>query len=142
MRTWEWQHSDEKGRVCVSCKDYKPYSEYHKYSKCKFGYNTVCKLCRLPKSKAQYNRQTGEYKLWHGAKTRAKRKGLDFNIDISDIIIPDNCPILKNKLLRPSLDRVDNSKGYVKSNIKVISYTANRIKNDLSLEEIKNLYQE
>ena len=40
----------------------------------------------------------------------------------------------------PSLDRLDNNKGYTKENISVISYKANRIKNDASFEEIEKLY--
>jgi hypothetical protein len=141
MRAWEWQHSDNLGRVCVSCKEYKLYSEYHKHSGCKFGYNTVCKLCRHPKSKAQYQTHSKEYKLWYTAKSRAKRKKLDFNIDIEDIQIPQVCPLLKVDIIRPSLDRIDNTKGYVKGNVRVVSYKANRIKNNLTIEEIKNLYE-
>lgn len=140
MKKWEWEVSDINGRVCTHCKEYKLYSEYHKHKQCSFGYNTVCKLCRLPKSKENYSKQTGAYKLWHSAKTRAKRKGLAFDISIEDIIIPESCPILKSKLIKPSLDRLDNSKGYVKGNIRVISFYANTVKNSLSIEEIKNLY--
>jgi hypothetical protein len=36
----------------------------------------------------------------------------------------------------PSLDRVDSSKGYTKDNIQVISWRANRIKNDSTPEEL------
>ncbi len=39
----------------------------------------------------------------------------------------------------PSLDRIDSSLGYVKGNVWVISWRANHIKTDASLEELKQL---
>lgn len=82
------------------------------------------------------------------AKDSAKRKGLAFNIDLSDIYIPDVCPVLGIPLKkvgrgaslsewygRPSLDRIDSSKGYVKGNVAVISLKANILKRDGTAEE-------
>jgi hypothetical protein len=87
----------------------------------------------------------GKY-LWYGARRRAKEKGLDFNIDIEDIIIPTCCPYLGHplKLVQSgqarfdsaTLDRIDSSKGYIKGNIQVISRRANMMKNDASAEEL------
>lgn len=85
------------------------------------------------------------------AKCRAKRLGQDFSITENDFDIPITCPILGVRLGRvfsskeergitPSLDRIDNSKGYIPGNIAVISYDANRYKSNLSLEQIQNLY--
>ena len=76
------------------------------------------------------------------AKDRASQKGLDFNIDISDILIPEYCPILNVKLERktvyaPSLDRINPNFGYVKGNVWVISRKANTMKNDASQEELE-----
>ena len=81
------------------------------------------------------------------AKARAKEKGWDFNLDESDIIIPEYCPILEIKLLpggvgkqtfnSPSLDRIDSTKGYVKGNVRVISLRANMMKNDANLKELE-----
>jgi hypothetical protein len=82
------------------------------------------------------------------AKQRARRNGLAFDIDETDIIIPEFCPILGIKLERvrgynrttsPSLDRIDNSKGYVKGNVVVVSYRANSIKQDATLDELKKV---
>ncbi|MHB8563307.1 MAG: hypothetical protein ACYDDA_05035 [Acidiferrobacteraceae bacterium] len=65
-----------------------------------------------------------------------------------DIIIPKTCPLLGIALERkpgvqagstPSLDRIDSSLGYVKGNVWVISWRANHIKTDASLEELKQL---
>jgi hypothetical protein len=86
------------------------------------------------------------------AKSRAKKKGLQFNIDITDIDVPIICPILGIPIIKeykkgtkggpspnsPSLDRIDNSKGYVKGNVRVISHKANTMKhNATSLELIR-----
>lgn len=83
------------------------------------------------------------------AKSRAKREGKEFNLDASDIIIPDLCPILLIPLRftggrqdsgTPALDRRDNKKGYIKGNVFVISHKANRLKADLSSEDICRLW--
>ena len=89
--------------------------------------------------------RTHESVMFYGAKSRAKVKGFDFDIELSDVVIPDVCPILQqpldlsktNRDWSPSLDRIDNSKGYVKGNVQVISYKANRIKSTITLEEIE-----
>jgi hypothetical protein len=71
---------------------------------------------------------------------------LDFDICVDDLKIPTHCPILgieltfgkgiKVRETAATLDRIDSSKGYVKGNVQIISYRANRIKNDASLEEL------
>ncbi len=82
------------------------------------------------------------------AKARCKTRGLEFNITLEDIKIPEFCPILGIKLERgvgeikdssPSLDRIDNSRGYVKGNVQIISMKANRIKTDATLEELEKV---
>lgn len=81
--------------------------------------------------------------LW-GAKYAAKRKGLEFNLTLEDIQIPEYCPYLSIKLDRenikgdnlPSIDRIDSSKGYIKGNIQIISYKANRMKNNATIDEL------
>jgi len=94
---------------------------------------------------------TREWQMWNGARTRAKEQGLPFDISPSDIVIPEFCPILGIKLDRdrqdktkqssPSLDKVIPELGYVKGNIEVISYRANRMKSDLTMEVINKLVE-
>jgi hypothetical protein len=93
--------------------------------------------------KAREERQP-EKEIIKRIKSRAKRCNLEFNLTVDDIIIPSYCPILGIELVRtkiapgdssPSLDRIDNTKGYVKGNIRIISNRANRLKGDGTSEE-------
>jgi hypothetical protein len=81
--------------------------------------------------------------LYRAAKRRAKNKSLEFSITLEYIVLTESCPILQIPLIvgddrihdsSPSLDRIDNSKGYVKGNVQVISNLANRMKNSASNE--------
>ena len=83
--------------------------------------------------------------MLNNSKQRAKVAGLKHTLTIDDIIIPDYCPVLgikletgdrKRKGNAPSIDRIDNSKGYTKENIMVISNKANMIKNDATIDEL------
>lgn len=80
------------------------------------------------------------------AKQSAKRKRLTFDLEWSDITIPTHCPLLGIPLdcaakphapNLPSLDRIDNTKGYTRGNVWVISWKANRHKGDLTLTELE-----
>lgn len=73
------------------------------------------------------------------ARYRAKKKGIEFNLELSDVVIPKVCPVLKIHLTAgsssggprgcsPSLDRIDNTKGYIKGNVQVMSHKANTMK--------------
>ena len=86
--------------------------------------------------------------LFYGAKGRAKKEGCAFNLDPEDIRIPEVCPILGIKLVRgngrvveasPSVDRIVPSLGYVKGNIQIISFKANTIKSNATLDEIEKV---
>ena len=84
--------------------------------------------------------------MWKAAKDRAEKRDLDFNIEESDIIIPKICPLLEIPIKfgtkedynnSPSLDRIDNTKGYIKGNVWVISKKANTMKNSATLNELQ-----
>ena len=73
------------------------------------------------------------------------RNDIPFDIDQSDIVFPDKCPVLGITMSRydgsfgssPSIDRVDPDKGYVKGNICVISSRANKLKSNGTIAEIR-----
>lgn len=101
------------------------------------------KECRVYNLKTKLDNP--EHFLLMSTKRRAKTRGLEFNIEEKDIIIPKICPALKIKLTpnkgkpkdsSPSIDRIDNTKGYIKGNIKIISYRANVLKRDATLKEL------
>lgn len=72
--------------------------------------------------------------MWWNARKRATKQNIPFNIDRSDVVVTELCPIFKTKLETkhplngPSLDRVVPELGYVKGNVVVISRAANTIK--------------
>ena len=108
------------------------------------------------KRKQKYNREhvkkykKNNYKkiMLYRTKSRAIKKGWDFDLIEDDITIPDFCPVLHTPLIidnedrysSPSIDRIDSSKGYTKDNIMIISWQANFIKNNMSKDQIKHLY--
>ena len=91
------------------------------------------------------------YKLYHNAKSRAKKKGIPFNITLEDITIPDTCPLLdipikcftgdKKSPHNPSLDQIVPGLGYTPDNIQVISSRANWLKADATCKELKMLVE-
>ncbi len=124
-------------RKCLKCNEIKPNSAFHKHSRCKGGYNSVCKSCRIPTSQKQYQTIAKERLLFDRAKSRAKRLNREFSIDLEDVVIPDICPVFGVPMESPSLDRIDSSKGYVKGNVRVISLRANTLKNDATIQELE-----
>lgn len=98
----------------------------------------------------KYRRNNPEQHLLNITKTRAKQRNLEFNLEVSDIHIPDICPVLKVKLNknagpladranRASVDRIDSSKGYIKGNVRIISWRANYVKGNSTLDELKKV---
>ena len=94
--------------------------------------------------------QANEYEMWKDARSRAKRHKIPFTIDPWDIIITENCPVLSIPLIRqsgkgapsdnsPTLDKIIPEKGYVKDNIVVVSYKANSMKRNATIEEVMML---
>jgi hypothetical protein len=87
-------------------------------------------------------------RMLNSARRRAREKGLDLNIDITDILIPEKCPLLDIPLQfnsvkcrdnSPTIDRIDCKLGYVKGNVQIISFKANTIKNNATVEELNLL---
>lgn len=104
---------------------------------------TLCKKCNCSRVKSQ----TPEWRMHQRAKQRCRKTGREFTIEVSDIVIPDTCPVLgitlnanagksgayKNS---PSLDRIDSTRGYTPDNIQVISQLANAMKHAASKEQL------
>ena len=93
-------------------------------------------------------RDSNYKELWFKrVKSRAEKNRIEFNLDISDFDIPKFCPALgieitindPNKMNSPSIDRINPLLGYVKGNVRVISYRANQIKSNSFVEEMEKV---
>ena len=121
------------------------------------GRSTRCMRCGNQAARnSQYihglagrDRQTREYKIWMSTRQGAKERGLEHTIRPHDIVIPEFCPVLGIKLREckgdgvgfkddlASLDRIDSSLGYVPGNVRIISWRANRLKSDNTVETLE-----
>ena len=136
--------------------------EYLKeYNKKYYLINKEKIIKQTTENKKRIAKEDPVYSLFVRAKERAKKRNILFDIDKEYLksIYPKNnrCPILnidfqlgflneikKNKDYAPSLDRIIPSKGYVKGNLVIVSFIANRVKNNVSvetLEKIVNFYK-
>lgn len=120
------------GLKCSVCEVTKPRSYFHKGKR-------ACKACRHTTAKAEWGKKSVEARLLGWAKSRAQKKGVEFSLKISDIVIPDICPILGTPMASPSLDRTDPKKGYVRGNVKVVSHRGNMLKSNATPEEAKKV---
>jgi predicted DNA binding CopG/RHH family protein len=86
-------------------------------------------------------------------KSRAAAKNIPFNLDVSDIVVPDVCPVLgieiftqpglgTNQPNSPSLDRMVPELGYVKGNVRVISNRANLLKSNAEIWELEAVLED
>lgn len=122
-------------------------------------YYLANKECLREKARAAYaadpERQRAATRRWakanpaqqmlSRARRRAKQKGLPFDIELSDVVIPATCPVLRIPITvgldkrdrgSPSLDRIIPALGYTKGNVQVISTRANAMKQDASPAEL------
>lgn len=102
-------------------------------------------LLRLQNNEDSYKKY-----IIRSAKRRALSQGIPFDIDYTDISIPEYCPLLGIKLNKhvgegklhddsPSLDKIIPELGYTKGNVWIISNKANRMKSNATIEELELL---
>jgi len=147
-------------KLCRKCRQEKKLTDFYKTNNTTDGRQYVCIVCmRSDNEKAFEAKRERAAKLdaidgglarylINMARKRAKEKGLEITIQPKDLDIPRVCPILLVPMERHtgkvsnnnySLDRLDSTKGYVPGNVRVISWRANYVKNNLSLEEAERL---
>lgn len=133
-------------KICTSCNTSKSISEYNRYTRSKNNKETIeseCRECALKRRKETFNTVRGFiFKMVATAKRSAKRRGnnvlrndnsSDISPDLFDIIVEcivkqnGRCALtgmplkfIMNLINTASLDRIDNSKGYVRGNIQII----------------------
>lgn len=138
-------------RECGKCKLMLPLTAYNKNPGHADGFNNVCRECAKNRWKETATDKRVLY-LLQRLRSKSKQISVPFNLEVSDIIVPDTCPVLGIPLSfgketnetgwrdnSPSVDRIVPSLGYVKGNIVVISYRANRIKNDATIDELEKV---
>lgn len=98
--------------------------------------------------KKELNRKNPLSIILQHAKARAKKKDIPFDLTIGDIVVPECCPVLGLRLAvnkghakedSMTIDRIVPELGYVKGNVAIISFKANTIKNNASIEEIEKV---
>ena len=150
---------DIGGKLCSHCNEVKPPAEFRIRNDTGKP-RSECKSCASIKEKLRYKKRSAEiseqyknkreddivWKILRGAKGTANKKGLEFNLEEVDIVIPEKCPLLLEPLTNiqgmgfvfenASIDRIDSTKGYIKGNIQIISRRANSMKNDATKEQL------
>lgn len=127
---------------CISCKQ-KYDAKYRKTDKIVQLYNSE----KYKRRKLKYKNENYIKVKLYTAKLTAKARNIEFLIDESDFkILPEYCPLLGIKLdyeygngrnlNGASIDRIDNTRGYIKDNVWIISLLANTMKNEATIEQL------
>lgn len=162
-------------KTCSKCNTSKEFSEFGKRSSNKDGLNYYCKSCCRGISQDYRNSNSDKtnmsatksrrnldwnVRLFRGTRSTAHARNLEHTITAEDILEiwqqqNGECYWLGVKLsedyiasrhpLSPSLDRLDNSKGYIKDNVVITSTFANLGRSNTTVEdfsEFLNLIQQ
>jgi hypothetical protein len=140
-------------KQCYKCKKSKNFYEFYLDNSSKDKLTSACKMCFL-KYKNIYRATKHGFltKALNSAKTRAKNKNINFNLDFEYLkdIATDTCPIFFVDLIYKSttrgsgnadkntaaLDRIIPDLGYIKGNVVFISHWANTIKSNATEKEL------
>lgn len=139
---------------------------YRKAVSCTKGVRKKCRECDGSRELARKNqklriaspRKRGKVGKAQSMYWNALKRACDnqWNINISWKylleVMPDKCPVFNTPLdfehaggiqgrnpNSPSLDRFDNSKGYTKDNVRIVSWRANSLKSNGTAEEFKQI---
>jgi hypothetical protein len=147
-------------KICSHCGgDPKPINEFAKDGahawcrSCANTYSATYRAANLDKIRSQQRETKRLHPARHllsYAKTRAVRLGVPFALCEKDIVIPTHCPVLGLKLepnpsgngqwpASPTLDRIIPGLGYVASNVEVVSWRANQLKSNGTLDELERV---
>jgi hypothetical protein len=146
-----------KEKNCNKCQVVKNYKLFRKKNN-KSGWKDIddglrysyCKQCEADRMRLRYKNDPIPQML-SNSRIRAKKKGILHNLSTDYLrqIWPKNniCPVLgrkfemgyklgKTKSFAPSLDRINNKKGYEIGNVVIVSDIVNRIKSDIELKDM------
>ena len=133
-------------RKCKVCEKVKPLTSEYFNNRLELKkappFRRDCKVCYNA-----YKRTQPKYyirKMLQHARNRARIHSRVFDITIEDISIPEYCPVLNIALVHgweddencPTLERINNNKGYTPDNIMIVSALSNRVKNSATWQQI------
>ena len=100
------------------------------------------------------------YPIFSSARSRAKKRGIPFTISYEDLLpLPTHCPVLGieldycNKKVSPkdstplakpnsaSIERLNPKGGYTKENTHIVSWRANFLKRDATIDELERIFR-
>lgn len=132
----------EKKHHCNTCGEENP----EMFSKNSY---TRCKKCKSNIHKCPNNISE---KLYKHSKKSAKSRNLEYELDqnyIEELLTKQNrCCFYtgiklsddyKDKTTYPTIDRIDSSKGYIKGNVCICTWTCNIMKNTMTTEQFKDI---
>jgi len=144
-------------KTCAKCKQTFPIAAFGSNTSNKDGYNCYCKECNRS---FWHNADDDKRKrfLLTRIKSKCKKYNLPFDLTLDDIVIPEVCPVLgiplkfgvkrqdmyrqkydDTTLDSPSVGRIIPELGYVKGNIVIVSFRANNIKNNATIDELDKI---
>lgn len=115
-------------------------------------YKSTKTTCRECQKKINRSEMTLEEHLYKRSKNNAKSLKFEYNLDklfikkllesqgyrckYSGVKFENN---FRNKLTYPTIDRIDSSRGYTQDNVCVCTFIVNMMKNNLTVEQFKDL---
>jgi len=151
-------------KICLPLQEAKKNNEltYFTGLPCKNGHvslrrtsNGLCIQCGKeihgPNDRNNYRYKNTFARQFAARKQNAIRNGIPFTIELFEIEQPKFCPIFGLELnygwsgercrddAKATFDKVIPSLGYVPGNVFVISWRANKLKNDMSLDELEKI---
>lgn len=157
-------------KKCSKCKVEKSFGDFPKTKTNKDGYSYICKECNREANRLHRAKNADKYysnqrevrskpdgfltQLLHGAKTRAKKKGFDFDLTpefAKELLTKSDykCAVTglemnlesasrkKANAFKCSLDRIDSNGGYTQNNVRFVCWAVNQMKSDRTDEEFK-----
>lgn len=146
-------------QTCPKCKQHKPLDRFPPSRRGKG--DRWCNACLAQNAEAWRRRQPDyralryawrrrepEVYLLRNARARAKVLSLEFQLTHEDVFVTTDCPMCLRPMslghgrlhdLSPTVDRIDPLKGYVPDNVWVICHQCNRKKDDLTVEQLRDM---
>lgn len=145
----------EETKTCSTCKTEKPLNAFTKSKAQKTGYMGYCKACNTERNK-RYRKDEATLeracsRVFSYLSRRVKEKGYQLDFDakfLEELYKKQNgkCSFTGDPLelgsgsrRTLSVDRTNSSLGYLKENVTLVTWEVNNCKQDLSVEEFREL---